>query len=123
MCFNIDIITYTQGLHKFLGDRDYVFKYNIVWCAALVTIGVIFFILKITGCIRNLNTRAPHFCVRIFSYFLQLLILPFLINTVPYAAFTFSTSRVDIFKYEWYSQEQIIIVVIACIVLSLFIVG
>lgn len=123
MLLNIDIITYELGLHDILTNRTYVFRYNIVWCAAMVILGLLFFLLKLTGCIRHLNTRAPHCCVRFFSYSLQILVLPVLINTLPYAPFTFSTSRIDIVKYEWYSQEQIVIVVISCIVLATFIIS
>ena len=123
MLLNIDIITYELGLHQILTDRTYVFRYNIAWCTGIVIVGLVFFLLKLTGCIRHLNTRAPHCCVRLFSYSLQILVLPVLLNTLPYAPFTFSTSRVDIVKYEWYSQEQIVIVVISCIILAIFLIS
>ena len=98
---------------KSISNYSAIFLNAIIWAGAAIGIFIALIILMNKGVLQKLVIADYNTILKIIYYSLELLVFPFLLNTVPQGACQFVTRLPDLKPYACWSEPLHLIVVIA----------
>jgi hypothetical protein len=114
---------YLSNYEETLENYEVGFLYGIVFTGILFVLAIMGLIFIFTGTFSKCVLRLPHIFLKYTIYVCQLLVFPFLINTLPYALGTFVTTFNHVTQFDpWAESRQmplllcgLVVIIILCV--------